>query len=92
MAYIKKISDNIDGLSPDDGKTISGTIKRDNSGVARRVLLFRNNETAAEQETYSGGSGAYSFTTVANANDRFTVIAVGLDGEHSQIHNNITIS
>lgn len=74
-----------------DTVTISGTVKSNDVVVSRQVLLFRNNEYNAEQITKSASDGSFSFTSWAGKNDRFTVLAVGVNGEQSQVFNDIMI-
>jgi len=70
--------------------SISGVVKKNTVGASRKILLLRNNEVIPEQAIFSAGSGNYSFSVTANANDFFTVVVQGLAGEHSQIFNGVT--
>lgn len=72
--------------------TLSGTVSKDAAGVARRVLVYKvgfpgiiANETVSNAST-----GAFSLSVIAGTNDCFRVVCIGIDGENSEIFENVS--
>lgn len=69
--------------------TLAGTVTSSGAGVRRELLVMRYGDPAICTRGWSATDGTFSFTLNGNANDKYTVIAVGQDGEQSQIFNAI---
>lgn len=73
-------------------KTLSGTVTKAGSGVARRVLVYKIGfpEVVHGDVNSTAGTGAYSVSIKAGSNDRFRVICIGESGENSEIFENVS--
>jgi len=73
-------------------KTISGTVTKAGSGVARRVLIYHVNEPLVllGDVMSTAGTGAFSVSIKAGSNDRFRIVCIGQTGENSEIFENVS--
>lgn len=69
--------------------TFSGTVKLSGTGVVRTILVYRENAPDVSNSTTSDASGNWSITMAAGSNDKFRIIAVGIDGENSEIFEHV---
>ena len=76
-------------VSPQAGKLpeiiFSGTVKLDSVGVVRKIIGYKQLTPNVMVETTSDSAGDWSLTMNGGSNDLFRIIAVGIDGENSQI-------
>lgn len=69
--------------------SLSGTVKLDNVGVARGILIYRKGDPDSSFSTRSDSSGNWSLDVPGNANSIFMIIAVGIDEENSEIYDHV---
>lgn len=72
--------------------TISGTVKDGGLNyVARVVLLFSEKlQEIADKTVSNATTGAFALSANGGANDRFTVIVLGISGENDAVMGDIT--
>lgn len=72
--------------------TISGTVLKDSVGVARRIIIYNNQElqVVLGNVTSTVGTGVFTVNVKAGSNDRFRIICIGGAGENSVIFENVS--
>ena len=70
--------------------TFSGTVKLDGVGVIRDIKGCKVLIPEVIYETASDSSGNWELTMPGGTNVEFRIIAVGADGENSQIYDHLT--
>jgi len=70
--------------------TFSGTVELDATGVIRHLIGYKKSAPSIPYETDSDGSGNWSLTMPGSTHDKFMIIAVGNDGENSEIYDGLS--
>lgn len=71
--------------------TLSGNVKNDTVNVSRSIRVFKNNDLEPTYFAVSDAStGNFSVDVEAGTNDRFTIMAVGISGENTDIISKVT--
>lgn len=72
-------------------KILSGTVTKSGSGIARRVVAYKNenSELLVGDVMSAVGTGAFSLEVVAGSNDRFRIICIGETDENSEIFESV---
>lgn len=78
------------GGAPIRKVTFSGTVKLSAVGVVRDIKGYKVGVPETVYETTSDGSGNWSLEIAGGSNDLFRIIAVGIDGENSQIYEHLS--
>jgi len=68
----------------------SGTVKLDGSGVVRTIIGYKNIKPEILFTTESDSSGDWVLPMLGGPNEKFRIIAVGIDGENSEIFDGLT--
>lgn len=69
--------------------TLSGTVKLDNVGVIRDLLIYKKGNYTSPYTVTSDSSGNWSVEVTGGSNDEFMIICIGIDDENSEIFDHI---
>lgn len=69
--------------------TLSGTVMVGVDAVVRDIKAYRKDDPERCFETVSDAAGDWSLDVPGNANDFFRIIAIGIDGENSEIFEHV---
>lgn len=67
----------------------SGTVKLSAVGVVRDIIGYNAAFPTVVHETASDSSGNWTLTMPGGSNDLFRIIAVGINGENSEIYDRL---
>jgi len=68
----------------------SGTVKLSGAGIVRDIIGYKVTVPDLVYETTSDASGNWELEMPGGSADMFRIIAVGIEGENSQIYDHLT--
>jgi len=71
-------------------KTLTGTVKKSGSGVARNVIIYKVGYPEIVAGEAISTSGVFSISVAAGSNDRFRIISIGEGDENSEIFEDVS--
>ena len=73
-------------------RTLSGTVKKSGSGVARRVIVYKVGvpELLVGDTVSASGTGIFSVEVPVGSNNKLRLICLGESGENSEIFEDVS--